>query len=683
MIPVQCIKVEICACHEWVQLPLIANETGTWRIKVYFNNAVFNYDIAVVYGQPVVIPNKLNESYVHKLEIFTTSETLFNNVWYQLRTIPGYCGDGYNSGPMPPTIQTSVQAYDNRTSFPATGTDSVIYIARDTWKQYLWDAEHSVYLEANTPAIIGAVADVNGRTGSITLTSADVGLGNANNTADVDKPVSGPQAAADDAILIAAKTYAESLIASAFIFIGEYDASSDEYPNSGGTGSGGNIKAGNLWLVSVQGTLGGKTVSPGDSIVALVDDPGQDPGSWSQIENNFGYPPENVNNKVNSFSAGSPSQYPTTQAVIGWTNTSTIQNQNGSAQNANFNISGSGTASSFTSVGDSYINGARIGLGLGSNAYNIVFGSNTLTANTTGNNLVAIGNGALQNNTTGRTNLAIGATTLTFNTTGIYNTALNVFALYNNTTGSQNTAIAPIAMYNNIDGSRNIAIGVSSLFANQHGSYNIALGDGALPNTTGSYNIAIGPSCAVPVVSGSNQLNIGNTIYGTNVNTGTITNGSIGIGITTPSEKLEVGGNIKAANAVLTSIPMYADNATATAAGLTIGNTYRTGSILKRVNDISESDTVVITTTDFTIDSTHNFYVYKGAGGTVTLPTVFSVDREIRILNFGTGALAIIGGTVNVDAVNPISVISATYPDNKLFIKPDTSAPATWFKMNQ
>lgn len=46
--------------------------------------------------------------------------------------------------------------------------------------------------------IEGVVDSVNGRTGDVTLTKADVGLGNVDNTKDQDKPVSQPQAAALD-----------------------------------------------------------------------------------------------------------------------------------------------------------------------------------------------------------------------------------------------------------------------------------------------------------------------------------------------------------------------------------------------------------------------------------------------------------------------------------------------------
>jgi hypothetical protein len=47
----------------------------------------------------------------------------------------------------------------------------------------------------------GAVSSVSGKTGAVTLVKADVGLGSVDNTADVDKPVSTAQAAADAAAI--------------------------------------------------------------------------------------------------------------------------------------------------------------------------------------------------------------------------------------------------------------------------------------------------------------------------------------------------------------------------------------------------------------------------------------------------------------------------------------------------
>ena len=72
-------------------------------------------------------------------------------------------------------------------------------------------------------------------------------------------------------------------------------------------------------------------------------------------------------------------------------------------------------------------------------------------------------------------------------------------------------------------------------------------------------NIIIGDSISFPSATDSNQLNIGNIIYGTDINgTGnTISAGNIGIGTQAPSEKLEVVGNILASGTITSSDERY------------------------------------------------------------------------------------------------------------------------------
>jgi Chaperone of endosialidase len=123
---------------------------------------------------------------------------------------------------------------------------------------------------------------------------------------------------------------------------------------------------------------------------------------------------------------------------------------------------------------------------------NTALGENALITNTTGDNNTAIGFEVLQANTTGRDNTAIGFQALRFNTTGIFNTASGFQALQRNTTGGGNTANGLAAMLLNTTGSSNTAIGAGALQFNTTGRNNIALGFEAGNVITGNNNIAIG-----------------------------------------------------------------------------------------------------------------------------------------------------------------------------------------------
>ena len=228
--------------------------------------------------------------------------------------------------------------------------------------------------------------------------------------------------------------------------------------------------------------------------------------------------------------------------------------------------------------------------------YNIASGLSALRNNTTGNYNVAIGQGALQKNITGGGNIASGYNVLYNNTSGGLNIASGSFALRNNTSGSHNIASGQQALYSNTIGNYNIASGFLALLSNTTGNYNTAIGYYALNsnttgegniasgpfallnNTTGQYNIAIGQSSGWRTSSNAsnqtssfsiyigrstkalssgdtNEIVIGDSAIGIGSNTVTLGNdsiittalkGNVGIGTTTPAEKLEVNGNIKA-----------------------------------------------------------------------------------------------------------------------------------------
>ncbi len=173
-------------------------------------------------------------------------------------------------------------------------------------------------------------------------------------------------------------------------------------------------------------------------------------------------------------------------------------------------------------------------------------GSGNLTM--TGNANTASGYQALYSNTTGTTNTASGFRALYSNTTGTYNTASGINALYSNTTGTRNTANGLGALYSNTTGGNNAGYGINSGYGLTTGNNNTLIGpsDSVVASynqvTTGSNNISIGNNVAVASPTASNQLNIGNLIYGTGLNgTGaTISGGNVGIGTIAPDKKLEV-----------------------------------------------------------------------------------------------------------------------------------------------
>ena len=89
-----------------------------------------------------------------------------------------------------PAYVDDVLEYANQAAFPATGETGKIYVALDTNKTYRWSGSAYIYITS------GAVDSVAGKTGVVTLVKGDVGLGNVDNTSDVNKPVSTAQQSA-------------------------------------------------------------------------------------------------------------------------------------------------------------------------------------------------------------------------------------------------------------------------------------------------------------------------------------------------------------------------------------------------------------------------------------------------------------------------------------------------------
>lgn len=151
-------------------------------------------------------------------------------------------------------------------------------------------------------------------------TKADIGLGNVDNTSDVNKPVSTAQATADTAALNAAKAYADGLVVGLLDDRGNYNASVNTFPASWGSWTAGAILKGDLWTISVAGTLGGTAVTAWDIVRAIVDTPGQTAWNWAVSETNIGYTAENQANKSTSITTdqASNTKYPSVKSVYDW-----------------------------------------------------------------------------------------------------------------------------------------------------------------------------------------------------------------------------------------------------------------------------------------------------------------------------------------------------------------------------
>jgi hypothetical protein len=240
---------------------------------------------------------------------------------------------------------------------------------------------------------------------------------------------------------------------------------------------------------------------------------------------------------------------------------------------------------------DKTINGVRIGQGNAANLDNVCLGVETLQANQSSNN-VAVGAQAMKNNLNGNNNVAVGAKALFSNTNGYYNTAVGTNALYSNTIGvnntalgknallvntaNSNTAIGSEALTSNTLGIFNVATGYNALHNNTTGLANIAIGTGVMYyNTTGSSNVCVGNSVGVSLTTGNNNLILGDALDVTSPsmsNTVLIgTNGVVKISVDA-SNKTSLIGLLNIGNT-----PIYANNTSALAGGLTTNDVYKTG----------------------------------------------------------------------------------------------------------
>ncbi|MCF8277326.1 MAG: hypothetical protein K9J17_11380 [Flavobacteriales bacterium] len=172
-----------------------------------------------------------------------------------------------------------------------------------------------------------------------------------------------------------------------------------------------------------------------------------------------------------------------------------------------------------------------------------------------------LGNEAGQNDDlNGRFNSFVGYFSGRATTSGGDNAAFGAGSMETNTTGNGNTALGRSTLFRNVTGSDNVAIGTYALYQNLNGSRNVAIGSGAGANATGIANVFIGNDAGANETA-NDRLYIDNSntmnplIYGNFLSREAAINGNLGIGTQSPTQKLDVLGNVH----VNSNILMFTD----------------------------------------------------------------------------------------------------------------------------
>jgi len=239
---------------------------------------------------------------------------------------------------------------------------------------------------------------------------------------------------------------------------GNYNASSNTFPSNGGSGVSGAILKGDIWTISVAGTLGGVNVGTGDTVRALVDNPSTTLSNWAFGESVLNAVTltgtQTITNKtltfpiISTINNGGTITIPTGTGTLAFTsNLSAYLPLSGGTMSGTINMGGSnitnggiitalnglstdGTASIFSdTANDRVYLGASAGLQNSGN--NVFFSLISAGYGNTGSSCIGIGYSALSANSADA-NFGLGNYSLQ-NNTGINNFAAGIYSGNGNT----------------------------------------------------------------------------------------------------------------------------------------------------------------------------------------------------------------------------------------------------------
>lgn len=230
-----------------------------------------------------------------------------------------------------------------------------------------------------------------------------------------------------------------------------------------------------------------------------------------------------------------------------------------------------------------------------------------------------------------RNNTAIGVNSLTNITDGYSNTSLGFWTLSSLTSGASNTAVGTGTMIGLTTGNENSVYGVGAGSSLTTGSHNLFIGSSTgLGISTGDFNVMIGQG-TFPVDNGSNQLALGNVIFGKNINPGDGSSGFI---------NNQVDGMIGIATPYPTS------------------TLHTEGSVATQIfNDIFN------TNGNFTLGDKHHTFIARQ--NTVILPPASTCQGREYVIIYGVGTPSSIGSEIYIGG-SPVSNFSiSSVPGNR------------------